>query len=105
MRASPGQVFCVEREFDFRYGPVTGSVASAITIRSSAVAWSVICGGSHIRRWNGRDNGQDRVVKWAFRSVGPDLEGSWRYPYNPTNGTVSYGDITLFGPGNLGLGF
>lgn len=40
---------------------------------------------------------------YQIRSFGPNKFWNYSYPYNPTNGTVSEGDITLFGPGNVGL--
>ncbi|MEQ8821141.1 MAG: prepilin-type N-terminal cleavage/methylation domain-containing protein [Sumerlaeia bacterium] len=41
-------------------------------------------------------------VFWELRSLGPDREGNSSFPYDPTNGTISSGDVTLFGPGNSG---
>jgi len=40
---------------------------------------------------------------WEMRSLGPIREWSYSLPYDPSNGTVSVGDISLFGPGNPGI--
>ncbi len=42
---------------------------------------------------------------YQIRSVGPNNEIDYSVPYDPTNGTTSIGDISYFGPGNVGLGF
>lgn len=47
--------------------------------------------------WTGREWTHSRG--WELRSFGPDREDSWGTPYDPTNGTVSFGDIAKFGPG------
>jgi len=45
---------------------------------------------------------------WMLQSFGPDQDTSWMTgvpcmaPYEPTNGTVSFGDILRFGPGGYG---
>ena len=50
-------------------------------------------------------NGQQA---WLLTSFGPDQDTSWKYappqmtPYEPTNGTISFGDILRFGPGGFG---
>jgi type II secretion system protein G len=36
---------------------------------------------------------------WIFTSLGPDQEPNFPMPYDPTNGTVSIGDISRLGPG------
>ncbi len=41
-------------------------------------------------------------VFWELRSLGPDRAQNSSFPYDPTNGTISSGDVTLFGPGNAG---
>ncbi len=41
----------------------------------------------------------DADTAWMLTSLGPDLEPNFPIPYDTTNGTVSVGDITRFGPG------
>ena len=36
---------------------------------------------------------------YGIMSLGPDYLGSWPVAYDPTNGTISEGDIVRFGPG------
>jgi len=47
--------------------------------------------------------GSPTTVQWAMRSAGPDLWPTYLsesgVPYDPTNGTVSDGDIFWTGPG------
>ena len=54
-------------------------------------------------------SGQMAITKWLLFSTGPDLTASWNqvpgWPYrqyDPTNGTMSWGDIWKMGPGNYG---
>jgi type II secretion system protein G len=42
------------------------------------------------------------VAMWELRSFGPDRAQDSSFPYDPTNGTISSGDVALFGPGNSG---
>ena len=41
---------------------------------------------------------------WMLQSFGPDQDSAWRatqprmIPYDPTNGTISFGDMYRFGP-------
>jgi len=37
---------------------------------------------------------------YQLRSPGPDLEDSFNVPYDPTNGTLSIGDVMRWGPTN-----
>lgn len=43
-----------------------------------------------------------RGFQWLLSSFGPDLDHDWGFDplYDPTNGTVSNGDIITVGPGN-----
>ena len=43
-----------------------------------------------------------RGFEWLLSSFGPDLDHDWGFDpiYDPTNGTVSNGDIVAVGPGN-----
>ncbi|CAN5385093.1 hypothetical protein BH09SUM1_BH09SUM1_03470 [soil metagenome] len=43
-------------------------------------------------------NGQKETAQWEVRSYGPDRRNNNATPYDATNGTVSAGDITRFGP-------
>ncbi|MCX7019741.1 MAG: prepilin-type N-terminal cleavage/methylation domain-containing protein [bacterium] len=40
----------------------------------------------------------DAETAWMATSLGPDQEPGYPAIYDPTNGTVSWGDITRFGP-------
>lgn len=42
--------------------------------------------------------GVQTVDKWQLRSIGPNGQGDFAYPYNGSNGLVSVGDICRFGP-------
>ena len=44
-------------------------------------------------------------MAWEMRSPGPTRKYWYALPYDASNGTRSQGEIVLFGPGNLGLGF
>ncbi|AXA37487.1 MAG: hypothetical protein KatS3mg130_0059 [Candidatus Sumerlaea sp.] len=41
----------------------------------------------------------DAPTAWILTSLGPDQTAQWPIPYDPTNGTVSTGDIARLGPG------
>jgi len=41
-------------------------------------------------------------AQWELRSFGPNRAQDSAFPYDPTNGTISSGDVCLFGPGNSG---
>lgn len=53
---------------------------------------------------NGYSNGVSGRALWVISSIGPDREyegwtdSGFRYRYDPTNGTVSKGDLMRFGP-------
>lgn len=49
--------------------------------------------------------GDTENVSWELKALGPDRQSNSSIPYDATNGTVSIGDVVLFGPGNSGLGF
>jgi len=38
-------------------------------------------------------------VMWMLKSVGPNESDDWSARYDPSNGTVSHGDLVRFGPG------
>jgi prepilin-type N-terminal cleavage/methylation domain-containing protein len=40
-------------------------------------------------------------VRYQIRSIGPNRYNEYGFRYDPTNGTISNGDINRFGPGNL----
>jgi type II secretion system protein G len=44
----------------------------------------------------------DEMTAYGIMSLGPDYLGSWPIAYDPTNGTISYGDIVRLGPGGGG---
>lgn len=44
----------------------------------------------------------DEYAAYGVMSMGPDHTASWPIPYDPTNGTVSFGDIVRMGPGGGG---
>ncbi len=48
-------------------------------------------------------SGNPQSVQWGMRGIGPDKWPAWlgedAIPYDPTNGTVSYGSIFWTGPG------
>jgi len=101
MDKSPDAVHLYYPIYFYRGGQPVPSEGNGKLLRDLFINQLKIPPGAGFAPYNGREH----VAKWAFRSVGPDLLGSWRYPYDPTNGTVSYGDLCLFGPGNLGLGY
>ena len=49
--------------------------------------------------------GQHYQMQWEMRSPGPSRYYWYALPYDASNGTKSQGEIALFGPGNVGLGF
>ena len=49
--------------------------------------------------------GENFGMAWEMRSPGPTRKYWYGLPYDASNGTRSQGEIVLFGPGNLGLGF
>lgn len=49
------------------------------------------------RQWSGQ-------MGWQMRSMGPNLVDDNSRPYDPSNGTISAGDIARFGPGQETLG-
>lgn len=48
--------------------------------------------------WNAAGMYMPDITQWALGSFGPDRDGLIDPPYDPTNGTVSNGDILRFGP-------
>ncbi len=49
--------------------------------------------------WYGDKPGAHHATRWGILSLGPDKEWCWGdIAYDPTNGTVSYGDIARWGP-------
>ena len=44
----------------------------------------------------------DEPAAYGIMSMGPDHTASWPWPYDPTNGTISNGDIVRMGPGGGG---
>ncbi len=44
----------------------------------------------------------DQRSAYGIMSMGPDHNASWPLPYEPTNGTISNGDIVRLGPGGGG---
>ena len=44
----------------------------------------------------------DEKAAYGIMSMGPDHTASWPWPYDPTNGTISLGDIVRMGPGGGG---
>lgn len=43
-------------------------------------------------------------IGWQLRSLGPSQSDIFSIPYDPTNGTISAGNIARFGPQNVTLG-
>jgi type II secretory pathway pseudopilin PulG len=44
------------------------------------------------------NGGELNTYEWQIVSKGPDRTLGWGEPYDPSNGTISYGDIIRFGP-------
>ncbi|MFB3895241.1 MAG: type IV pilin protein [bacterium] len=44
----------------------------------------------------------DESAAWVIDSIGPDYTPGFAIPYDPTNGTVTNGDIVRLGPGGGG---
>jgi hypothetical protein len=53
----------------------------------------------------GASNSERIIARYHIRCLGPNQIWDWSYPYDPTNGTVSMGDISYYGPANCGKGF
>ena len=52
-------------------------------------------------RWGGQPTWHCPAL-YQIRSFGPNKIWEYSFPYNPTNGTISEGDIAYYGPGNTG---
>lgn len=54
--------------------------------------------------YNGACPWYDEYAAWMLTSLGPDYNANFPLTYDPTNGTVSNGDIVRLGPGGGGTG-
>ena len=74
--------------------------------------WSIQEWGASASKWENKLPGVYRYnsIKYVITSKGPDREDSFWRPtgglkeYDPTNGTISWGDLHYWGPGNVDPG-